>query len=253
VAIDRTAAEGFSKGADAYKRARPDYAADAVAALVSRLEIDPRKRVVDLGAGTGKFTAQLVPTGAELIAIEPVANMRAHLANDLPSVRAIGGAAERIPLADGSADVVVVAQAFHWFDGPVALREIHRILRPGGGFTLVWNARDRVGWVGELAKMVDAYGDAIQRYETERWLQTFEGDTGFTPLERQEFDNGQEVDVEQVLQRVASTSFIATLPVDEHERLMERVRDLLATHPETRGKERFRMGHVTRIYCCNRS
>ena len=251
--IDPLAAEGFTKGADAYRRARPGYAAAAVTALVDRLEIGPGKRVVDLAAGTGKLTAQLVDTGARLFAIEPVANMRSHLASDLPTVRAIGGAAERIPLADASIDVVVVAQAFHWFATPVALGEIRRILRPGGGFALVWNVRVRAGWAGELAAMVDAYGYAMVGFETERWLKAFDGDTGFTPLERSEFPNAQDVDVEQVLQRVASTSFIATLPDSERERLAARVRDLVATHPETHGRDRFRMGHVTRIYCCNRS
>ena len=253
MAIDRTAAQGFSAGADAYKRARPDYAIEAVDALVTRLGIGADARVVDLGAGTGKFTAQLVPTGAELIAIEPVANMRAHLAADLPGVGVLAGTGERIPLADASVDAIVVAQAFHWFDGAAALREIRRVLRPGGGLGLVWNARERTGWAGEMAEMVDAYGDAIRRHETEQWIDAFDGGAGFSPLERSEFPNAQDVDVEQVLQRVASTSFIATLPGSEREALLDRVRNLLTTHPDTKGRERFRFGHVTRIYCCNRS
>src|SRR5207249_4676662 len=85
VRIDRTAAKGFSAGADAYQRARPAYAADAVARLAERLRIGASSRVVDLGAGTGRLTAQLVPTGAELIAIEPVVEMRAHLRSALPA------------------------------------------------------------------------------------------------------------------------------------------------------------------------
>ena len=253
MAIDRTAAEGFSAGADAYRKARPDYAVEAVDALVDRLGIGPGTRVVDLGAGTGKLTAQLVPTGADLIAIEPVANMRSHLARDLPSVAVLAGTAERVPLANASVDAVVVAQAFHWFDGPAALREFHRILRPGGGLGLVWNARDHTGWAGEVADMVDAYGDAIRRHETEQWKAAFVDGAGFTSLERFEFPNAQDVDREQVLQRVASTSFIATLPEPERDALLSRVRTLLAAHLETRGKERFTYGHTTRIYCCNRS
>jgi len=252
VGIDRTAAKGFSAGADAYQRARPAYAADAVARLAERLRIGASSRVVDLGAGTGKLTAQLVPTGAELIAIEPVAEMRAHLHPALPAVRVVAGAAEAIPLADASVDAVVVAQAFHWFDGPAALRETHRVLRPGGGLGLVWNARDRSGWAGELARMVDAYGDAIRRHETEQWLGEFTPEGGFTPLEREEFDNTQEVDEQQTLDRVASTSFIATLPEAERAALLERVRTLVRTHPETKGRERFALRHVTRIYWCDR-
>jgi SAM-dependent methyltransferase len=253
VTIDRTAAKGFSAGAAAYQRARPDYPPDAVAWLVRELGIAGGSTVVDLGAGTGKLTALLPPIGARLIAVEPVAAMRDRLRASLPTVAIVAGIAEAIPLSDGSVDAVAAAQAFHWFDGERALAEIRRVLRPGGALGLMWNMRDRSSpWVRELSALVDAYGDAIRRHETEEWRSAFERPTGFSPLRSAAFPNVQEVDEAQVVDRVASTSFIATLPDDERASIADRVRALVRSHPDTRGRATFDFPHVTRVYRCER-
>ena len=96
--------------------------------LVDALAIGPGRDVLDLAAGTGKLTRLLVPTGAHVVAVEPVPAMRALLTD----VDALDGTAEAIPLPDASVDAVTVGQAFHWFDPPTALAEIDRVLRPGG-------------------------------------------------------------------------------------------------------------------------
>ena len=246
--IDRTAAEGFSAGAASYQRARPDYPEQAVAFLAERFAIVPGRRLVDLGAGTGKFTACLTATGARIVAVEPVEDMWRRI-DAGASVRVVGGTAEAIPLRDGCADVVLAAQAFHWFDGPRALAEMRRVLAPGGGLGLVWNARDRsAAWVAELSDIVDAYGNAIRRHETEEWRDAFDGDTGFGPLAMTAFPNPQEVDEDQVVDRVASTSFIAILPDDERAVVLNRVREVVRSHPDTRGREHFNFPHETRVY-----
>jgi SAM-dependent methyltransferase len=251
--IDRTAAQGFSAGAAAYERARPAYPEEAVAALVNRLRIVPGSSVLDIGAGTGKLTGLLLPTGAAVYAAEPVASMRSVMAGSMPAVRVVGATAEAVPFADGSFDAVVVAQAFHWFDGPVALAEVHRIVRPGGGLGLVWNVRDHsTPWVGEMSRIVDEYGDAIRRHESGEWRVAFDGRRDFTPLEVEEFRNVQTVDEAHVLDRVSSTSFIAMMSDSEREKVLNRVREVLASHPDTRGKERFEFPHLTRVYCCDR-
>ncbi len=126
------AAEGVGRAADAYERGRPAYPVPAVAWLAEALGVAPGTVVVDLGAGTGKLTRMLAAYGATLVAVEPVAAMRAKLAASMPGMRALEGTAESMPLPDGSADAVTVGQAFHWFDGERALAEIHRVLRPHG-------------------------------------------------------------------------------------------------------------------------
>jgi SAM-dependent methyltransferase len=141
-------AASFAAVADAYARSRPGYPDDAVRWLVGEPPVD----VVDLGAGTGKLTRSLVDLGHRVTAIEPLPEMIAHLRVAVPEATALEGGAEAIPLPDASVDVVTVAQAFHWFDRQAALREIARVLRPGGRIGLVWNVRDESEtWVAELS------------------------------------------------------------------------------------------------------
>ena len=136
--VHPSAATGFARSVEAYERARPEYPPEAIAWLARELDLRPGRTVVDLAAGSGKLTRPLAALGCEVIAIEPVAEMRAAIG---PAARALDGTAEAMPLPDDSADAVTVGQAFHWFDGPKALAEIERVLRPGGALALVWNRR----------------------------------------------------------------------------------------------------------------
>ena len=98
--IHEAAARGFAQAVDAYERGRPGYPPEAVERLCEAVGIGPGRAVLDLAAGTGKLTRLLVPTGAELVAVEPVEQMRAALARALPEVTALAGTAEDVPLPD---------------------------------------------------------------------------------------------------------------------------------------------------------
>jgi SAM-dependent methyltransferase len=141
--IHDAARRGFGREAEAYERGRPEYPPPATMWFVAQLGLSAGRIVVDVGAGTGNLTRALLASGADVIAVEPVAAMRAVLERELPTARALEGVAESIPLPDGAADAIVAGAAFHWFDGPGALAEFHRVLRPGGRVGLIWNARDR--------------------------------------------------------------------------------------------------------------
>jgi SAM-dependent methyltransferase len=145
----RLAAPSFARSADAYERARPGYAPEAVAFLVERLGLGPGRVVVDLAAGTGKLARQLVPSGARVVAVEPLAEMRSLIP---AGIDVLDGTAEAIPLPDDFADAVTVAQAFHWFEAEAALREIERVLRPGGLLALVSNRREPSAFDDLLAR-----------------------------------------------------------------------------------------------------
>jgi SAM-dependent methyltransferase len=219
---------GFAAAAEVYERARPSYPQDAVDWIVERADLRPGRLVVDLAAGTGKLTRLLVPSGAELVAVEPVPEMRRKLEEVVPGVEAVAGTAERLPFADGSVDVVTVAQAFHWFDHARALPELHRVLRPDGLLVLVWNSRDLTSPLQlELESLLSHLREGRQLAQLDRsWRAELERSPLFGPPEERRFGHVQHLTADGLVDRVHSTSFVAAMkPVDRDE-LLVRVRAL---------------------------
>lgn len=210
-----------------------------MALLVEELGIGPGRRVLDLGAGTGKLTRLLVATGADVVAVEPDPGMRASLPG------ALDGSAEAIPLPDRSVDAVTVAQAFHWFDAPAALGEIDRVLRPGGGLALVWNERDdSVPWVAELGDLFE--WPTLRPYPAGAdWAAVLDGSGRFRPAQHRRFAHEQVVDEETLVARVLSTSYVTSWPAERRAEVARRVRELVAGFPAA-----IRLPHVTDVYWC---
>jgi len=247
------AARGFEHAPRPYEIGRPSYPPEAIERLVSELGIEPDSDVLDLAAGTGKLTRLLVATGASVVAVEPVEAMRTALTRSLPGVRALAGTAEAIPLPDRSVDAVTVGQGFHWFDGDAALAEIHRVLRPGGRLGLIWNLKDEsVDWIEKLGEIMESYRGAAPRVASGAWKDAFARTSLFSPLERARFSFVHEADFAAVVARVTSVSFIAALPPAEFARVVDRVRTLLVTHPETKGRSTFELPYRTGVYWCER-
>jgi SAM-dependent methyltransferase len=252
-AIHQSAARGFALAPEAYERGRPTYPAEAIERLARELGIGPGRRVLDLAAGTGKLTRKIVETGATVVAVEPVDEMRERLVSALPEVNALAGTAEALPLRDRSVDAVTVGQAFHWFDGDAALAEIHRVLRPRGRLGLIWNVKDEsVDWVRRLGEIIEPHRGEAPKVASGAWKEAFERTRLFTPLERARFAFVHETDTATVIARVTSISFIAALPDAEFERVVTQVRELLATHPDTRGRRIFPLRYRTGVYWCER-
>ncbi|MEE9101279.1 class I SAM-dependent methyltransferase [Pseudomonas nitroreducens] len=247
--VHGSAREGYAREAKAYAHGRPDYPEALVGWLGEELEIGPGKEVVDLGAGTGKFTALLQRTGAQVTAIEPVAAMREQLSATLPAVRALNGTAQAIPLVAGSLDALTCAQAFHWFADGRSLTEIHRVLRPGGHLGLVWNVRDeRVDWVAEVTRIVERYEGSTPRFHTGEWRRAFAG-ARFAPLRLREFSHQHIGPPEQVIvARILSVSFIAALPDEQKQRVAEQLRELIATHPALKDRAEVAFPYRTEAY-----
>jgi SAM-dependent methyltransferase len=232
--VNPAAAQGFSAGADAYDRGRPSYPAAAVDHVVRQLRIGHGSRVIDLGAGTGKFTDLLLGTGADIVAVEPVPEMRAKLVAALPSVTALHGTSESIPLDDAAVDGVVAAQAFHWFDPGRAVPEMIRVLRPGGGVALVWNQRDEsVPWVKDMSDITRWTVEAPYRRHADWAGIVADAARGrLTALELATFPYGQPVDRETLLDRVRSISYLASGPPEELAEILAKVLDRVRDFPE---------------------
>ena len=238
------AARAFGDAAAVYDRARPDYPPEAVDWLARELDLGAGATVVDLAAGTGKLTRPLAATGAEVIAVEPVAEMRALIGGE--AARVLDGTAEAIPLPDASADALTVGQAFHWFDGPVALAEIHRVVRPGGALALVWNTRPLDDPVhAAIESLVARHRRGAPAHNSGAWRNAFDATTLFGPLEERMFAHPQEMDAGALADRVGSTSVIAALDDAPRAEVLEAVRALA-------GDGTVSLPYVCEVFVCPR-
>jgi SAM-dependent methyltransferase len=234
-------ARSFGEGAAAYERGRPSYPREAVDWLLP----EGARHVVDLGAGTGKFTRLLVDRVERVTAVEPSARMRAELVDAVPTAEVLAGSAERLPLGDDSVDAVLVAQAWHWVDPVRAVPEVARVLRPGGVLGLVWNVRDpSAPWATEL--------EGIIRSASESGAESLAPRVGppFSAVERRDVAWVNTVSTEEFVAMVASRSYFLTLQRAERDVVESRVRRLLAEHPALAGRSAIEVPYVTR---CSRA
>jgi SAM-dependent methyltransferase len=249
VSIDPVAAAGFSAAADAYDRARPSYPREAVDWLARRSGLGPGALVVDVGAGTGKLTRLLPATGARVVAVEPIDEMRAKLTGRNPEIEAVAGTAEDLPFDDESADVITVAQAFHWFDHDRALPELHRVLKPAGWLALFWNMRDLTDPLQRSVEDLLAPLRSVKvAHETGAWRAPLAASGLFGEPEVETFRYAQRFTADDLVDRVASTSFVAAMAHDDRARLLDRVRGLAAGREEP-----FAFPYVTEVHLIPRT
>jgi SAM-dependent methyltransferase len=243
---------GFSEAAASYTRGRPQYPGEIRDWLRDQIGLGPGKLVIEIGAGTGKFTQSLVRTGAQVVAVEPVPAMRAHLSANAPEARVISGSAESIEMNDSTADAVVCAQSFHWFATYRALTEIHRVLKPGGALGLVWNVPDeRVSWVAALDQVIRPHETASPVcFRSGAWQQVFP-DQRFTALEVAHYAHLHTGSPQRVIvERARSLSFVATLAPEAQSAVVGKLKRLIATLPELRGRRTIEFPYRTLAYHC---
>jgi SAM-dependent methyltransferase len=233
----------FGQAVGDYELGRPSYPAEAVDWMLRRA--GPMVDAVDIGAGTGKFTASLVARGLSVTAVEPDPEMRSRLVTNHPSVRALAGSAEALPLEDASADLITFAQSWHWVDVPAASAEVARVLRPGGALALVWNIRDPgvewVEWVERLGRVMGS--SKAEQYNSHEPVVV-------APLvinDYAEFLWENRMTREELLAMVTSRSYVITMAAADRAALLERLDDLLDTHPDLAGRTEYRMPYRTRV------
>lgn len=221
------AARGFDTSGERYDRGRPDYPDEAVDRLVAELG-DPR-RLVDVGAGTGKLTQPLLARGLEVIAVEPAAAMRALLT----ATEVYDASAAALPIPDASVDAVVAGQAFHWFATHEALAEFARVAT--GGLGLIWNRRYPAQPLQrELGALMAPYRQGAPEHASNAWRAVFDDDAPFVLAAEHRIDSVQRLDADGLTDRVLSVSFMAALPADERGRVETRLRALVPEPVELR-------------------
>jgi SAM-dependent methyltransferase len=235
-------ASSFGMAAVAYAEHRPDY---APAAVRWALEHAPGARVLDLGAGTGKLTGTVAALGADVVAVEPDPAMLAELRRALPTVRALPGDAEAIPLPDASVDAVLAGNAMHWFDMAVAGPEIARVLAPGGILAGLWNVMDdRIDWVAGLQRVSGSAAigprDTFSSWRaatTGLHLPRVDVAARFGAPEQAEFQHGHRRTADSLVATIATRAGVLVLPEQERETMLGRIHAFLASRPETSSGE----------------
>ncbi|MBF9132702.1 class I SAM-dependent methyltransferase [Plantactinospora sp. S1510] len=246
--VDQTHALSFGAAATAYDRYRPSYPEPAVAWAIDR---PSPARVVDLGAGTGILTREVLALGHHAVPVEPDPEMRAQLAAATPGVVALAGTAEQVPLPDGSVDAIVAGQAYHWFDHPVAHAEGARLLRPGGTYAALFNERDESeSWVAALTALtVELLGGRGIR-EDGAWMADL--DEAFEPVERVEFRHQVTHSPETLVGMITTRSHYITATEQRQREVDAAIRELAASHPDLAGRETFPLPYRTLVFRARR-
>jgi len=218
---------------DDYERGRPGWPREAV----ELAGLPSSATVLDLGAGTGKLTRELVAAFDRVVAVEPADPMRARLAEISPEAEALAGTAQEIPLSDRSVDAIFAAEAFHWFHDDRALAEIERVLRPGAALVLLWNF-PAAEWEPSVADVEQLLTDRMPEngwypldldgphYTSGEWRLAFAG-SPFEELREARLPNPQTLDGDGLVAFYASMGWIADLPDAVRLPLLDEVRSLL--------------------------
>lgn len=234
----------FSDRGGVYARHRPGYPPEAIDAVVAGC--GPGAVCADVGAGTGISARLVADRGVSVIAIEPNAGMR-DAAEPHSRVEWRGGTAEATGLPDGSVDLVLCAQAFHWFDPDRALGEFRRVLRPRGRLCLVWNDRDeRDPLTREYGRLIlEASGDHPAARDRSGCGEVIFASPHFTGAVRQVFEHGQPLTLDGLIGRALSASYTPR-EGPRHQALLTGLRGAFDQHRDGAGLVTMR--YRTRVY-----
>jgi SAM-dependent methyltransferase len=235
-------ARSFEAVAAEYERHRPEYPEEALRWATERLGIEPGARVLDVGAGTGKLTRGLVAIGLDVVAVEPGGRMLAQLREAVPEAEAHEARAESIPLPDESVDAAFAGQAYHWFDRDLAVPELHRVTRPGGGLALLWNWWDeRDPLQSELGELV---GFAGHRPHPEEELP---GEPWFRDAGRTVVETVHESSPDALVDYLSTASAFVVADPGEREASLRAVYELASRYGE-----RFPLPRLTYVFAFER-
>lgn len=223
-------ARGFASVAEDYERGRPEYPAEVLALVDRELGLGPGRTALDLAAGTGKLTRALSAAGARVVAIEPLAELRASLRAD----EVIAGRAEAIPLGDAAVDVAVVGDAWHWFDHARAADELARVVRPGGGVALLWQTppgKAAPDWLRSVYDLTKPFMGDHPNLRDEQGRPALDAHPAFDGLRLHTVPFVWTPQADEFVAYVMSWSFIGALPESDRERVRGEIAGLVPGGP----------------------
>jgi SAM-dependent methyltransferase len=240
----------FSSRVQDYARFRPSYPAALLPLLTNQAAFSTQMRIADVGSGTGLLTEHLLRNGNFVFGVEPNPPMRAAAERFLaayPRFTSIDATAESTTLPGASVDGVVVAQAFHWFDGPKAVAEFRRILKPGGFIALIWNVRNTAAsaFMADYERIVHTFGSEFARsgrelVSPERLRELLGPD-----LRQFTLPNHQDLDWPGLRGRLLSASYMPLAGQPGHEPMLAELERAFHAHQQN---GRVRLEYETRIY-----
>ncbi|KZP19441.1 S-adenosyl-L-methionine-dependent methyltransferase [Athelia psychrophila] len=265
--IHAVAQQGYGAGTnDLYDRARPSYQSNAVSHIRQAVKTAGAVNVVEIGAGTGIFTRALLAhpewkdSLGKLKAVEPSAGMRATFARTVvdPRVSVAEGSFAATGVEDGWADVIIIAQAFHWCpDYEAAAKEFARVLKPNGVVALVWNLddRDAAAWVAQLRDFVEGHMSfPIGLWRTFFGLPSY--GASFKPEKEETWEYTLPGTLEIVTERALSSSSIAILGEEEKKGVCEEIKKIMRRGDglvwRDEGKGEFEYPYKTNVVICEK-
>ncbi len=247
VPLHPSAARGFAADARRYQRGRPGYPAEAIEWALREVGVGRGAAVVELGAGTGKLTSELVARGLQVIAVEPVAHMAAELSVRLPEIQVLRASADATSLPNGWAEAVLAAQSFHWFATREAVQEIRRVLRPRGWLVLLWNRRDQGHPVWQaVTELIEPLRGDEPTHEGDRWRSALSAGSGFGELTHHRFTHRVAASREGLEDRVLSISYVACRPPEVQRRIRAELQSIWSSRLS--GLEEVRLPYHTDVF-----
>ncbi|ODV92813.1 hypothetical protein CANCADRAFT_23371 [Tortispora caseinolytica NRRL Y-17796] len=236
--VNQIAQSSFTANHEIYDRVRPSFDKDGVAFLIEEvMHLKPGAKVIEVGAGTGLFTETLKPYDLNILAVEPSEGMRESFKKRCPDVEIVDGDAYSLPVEDGIADAVLVAQAFHWFADSDAVKEFRRVLKKGGYLGLLWNNEDMEEASEVQRKCVElmwSYDSIVPQQRHNKWQKPLNESSQYfqTPFQEKKFKTSRLINKETVWPMMLSRSYITSLSDDEKQKLKQKVDEILVGAPE---------------------
>jgi SAM-dependent methyltransferase len=242
--------ERFSNRVENYVKYRPTYPAQVLDLFRDRMNLQNDSIIADIGSGTGISAKLFLENGNTVFGVEPNAAMREAAENflqDFPQFKSIDGTAENTNLENESVDLVIAAQAFHWFDRVNTRKEFKRILRDKGFIALIWNERqlDSTAFLRDYEHLLIEFGTDYETVRHENITKETLQDFFQTDFEQKTFSNVQAVDFEGLKGRMLSSSYIPTAENPRFGEMLENLESLFAQHSEN---DRIEILYDTKIF-----